>query len=142
MQVESTARSGQNPQKVENKKPILATDAAFKKDSSGLQIYVEKYGAGPKLEKGNTVSVHYEGWLAKDNTMFDSSRKKRRPFEFVLGQGRVIAGWEKALDGVRVGSKLQLKIPAALGYGTSGHSGAKIPPNADLIFKVQIIQAK
>ncbi|MBF0279264.1 MAG: FKBP-type peptidyl-prolyl cis-trans isomerase [SAR324 cluster bacterium] len=142
MQVGSATAGGQDPQKPVNVKPKLALDAAFKKSKSGLEFYVEKYGSGDKIEKGKKVTVHYEGWLAEDYTLFDSSRKKRRPFEFVLGQGQVIAGWEEALEGVRVGSVLQLKIPSNLGYGVSGHSGAKIPPNSDLIFKVQVMRAK
>ena len=141
MRVESAGGSPADSQKT-NKKPSLAIDAAFKKDPSGLQIYTEKYGTGAKLEKGKKVSVHYEGWLAQDYTLFDSSRQKRRPFEFELGQGQVIAGWDKGLEGVRVGSKLQLKIPAHLAYGALGNPGGNIPPNADLIFKVQVLRAK
>lgn len=142
MRVENTGASAQGAQKPANKKPQLALDVAFKKSRSGLQVYVEKYGSGTKVEKGDKVSVHYEGWLAEDYTMFDSSRKKRRPFEFTLGEGQVIAGWEEALEGARAGSVLQLKIPSNLAYGASGFSGAGIPPNADLIFKVQVIKVK
>ncbi len=142
MRIGSTGQNLQNTQKTENKKPQLALDAAFKKTRSGLQVYTEKYGSGTKVENGKNVVVHYEGWLAEDFTLFDSSRQKRRPFEFVLGKGQVIAGWEEALEGVRVGSVLQLKIPANLAYGASGHPGAGIPANADLIFKVQVLRVK
>lgn len=142
MQVGDKKAGVQDPQKPVNKKPILALDAAYKKKKSGLEVYFEKYGSGDKTEKGKKVTVHYEGWLAEDFTLFDSSRQKRRPFDFVLGEGQVIAGWEEALEGVRVGSVLQLKIPSNLGYGASGNPGAKIPANADLIFKVQVIRAK
>lgn len=141
MRVESAKGAGADSQKI-NKKPTLAADSAFKKDFSGLEIYTEKYGSGAKIEKGSKVSVHYEGWLAKDYKLFDSSRQKRRPFEFELGKGAVIAGWEKAMEGVRVGSKLQLKIPAHLAYGALGTPGGNIPPHADLIFKVQVLRAK
>jgi len=72
--------------------------------------------------------------------MFDSSRAKLRPFEFDLGKGSVIDGWDIALDGVRQGTKLQIKIPARLAYGNLGASANGIPPNADLIFKVEILK--
>lgn len=142
MRVGDTGANVQNTNKPTNKKPILALDVAFKKNRSGLEIYLEKYGTGPKIKKGDNVVVHYEGYLADDFTMFDNSREKRRPFEFVLGEGQVIKGWEEALEGVRVGSKLQLKIPANLGYGLQGNPGAGIPGNADLIFKVQVMRSK
>lgn len=138
----SAGASAQDSKKKINPKPKLAVDAAFKKSRSGVQIYVEKYGSGKKVEKGDALVVHYEGWLAKDYTLFDSSRAKRKPFEYIQGEGAVIPGWEEAIEGIRVGSKLQLKIPANMAYGASGHPGVKIPPNADLIFKVQVVRAK
>ncbi len=123
-----------------NKRPQLAHDVAFKPKRSGLQIYMEKPGKGEKAKEGSHIKVHYEGWLAKDYTMFDSSRAKRRPFEFNLGKGEVIKGWDEALEGIREGSKLQLKIPAKLAYGSRGVAAMGIPPNAELIFKVEVIK--
>ncbi|MGK5092279.1 FKBP-type peptidyl-prolyl cis-trans isomerase [Deltaproteobacteria bacterium TL4] len=122
-----------------NKKPQLAIEAAFKKKRSGLEVYIEKYGRGEKLEKGSKVKVHYEGWLAKDYKLFDSSRQKKRPFEFVLGEDQVIKGWDEALEGIPVGTKMQIKIPAALAYGAQ--STGEIPPNSDLIFKIEVLRA-
>lgn len=140
MQVGKAGSSANPDAKKVHKKPQLAVDSAFKKSRSGLSMYTEKYGSGKKAEKGDKIIVHYEGWLAKDYKLFDSSREKRKPFEFVLGEGQVIAGWEEAIEGVRAGSKLQLKIPAKIAYGALGNPGAGIPANADLIFKVQVVR--
>ena len=123
-----------------NKRPQLALDAAFKQTGSGIQIYVERPGHGDKAKDGSHIKVHYEGWLAEDYKMFDSSRAKRRPFEFDLGKGSVISGWDEALKGVREGTKLQIKIPAKLAYGQQGVSSMGIPSNADLIFKVEVLK--
>ena len=82
---------------VKNKRPQLAIDQVFKTLRSGLKIYVERSGDGPKVVKGSQVKVHYDGWLAEDYSKFDSSRDKRRPFEFELGAGKVIKGWEEGL---------------------------------------------
>lgn len=142
MKVSSSPLPTQEMKKKEYPKPRLALDAAFKKQRSGLEIYVEKYGKGEKIEKGKRISVHYEGFLADDYKMFDSSRKKRRPFEFEFGKGQVIAGWEEALSGVRSGSKLQLKIPASLAYGMQGVPSLDIPANSNLIFKVEVLRVK
>ena len=139
MKVKAQKNASAEPKKI-NKKPQLALDNAFKKTRSGLEVYIEKPGDGEKLEKGTKVRVHYEGWLAEDFTLFDSSRAKRRPFEFTLGQGEVIKGWDEALEGVRVGSKLQIKIPPQLAYGASGAPGS-IPPNATLLFKIEVLRA-
>ena len=125
---------------VKNKRPQLAIDQVFKTLRSGLKIYVERSGEGPKLEKGNQVKVHYDGWLAEDYSKFDSSRDKRRPFEFELGAGKVIRGWEEGLEGIRAGSKIQLIIPAKMAYGAAGVPSLGIPENADLIFKVEVLK--
>ena len=124
------------------KKPRLALEKVFKSISKGLQIYIEKSGDGPKIKKGSNVKVHYEGWLAENYKMFDSSRSKRRPFEFEFGTGKVISGWEKGLEGLRAGTKIQLKIPAKMAYGPKGVPEMGIPENADLIFKVEILKVK
>ena len=105
-----------------------------------MEIYIERHGHGKKSVEGSQLKVHYEGWLAEDYKMFDSSRTKRRPFEFELGKGTVIAGWDIALKDVRQGTKMQIKIPARLAYGSQGVSSMGIPQNADLIFKVEVLK--
>ena len=123
-------------------KPKLALDTAFKKERSGLQTYVEQYGKGHKAKKGDTIVVHYEGFLAEDNKMFDSSLKKKKPFTFELGKGAVIEGWDKAMIDAKKGTKLQLKIPADMAYGLRGVKSLGIPANADLVFKVTVISVE
>jgi FKBP-type peptidyl-prolyl cis-trans isomerase len=139
---EEPPEEGQDGKKAENEKPELAMDAAFKKLRGGLLIYTEQAGKGDKIEKGSKVSIEYEGWLASDFTKFDSSIDKGKPFSYVHGEGNVIEGWDRALEGVRVGTKLQLKIPAKLAYGEFGMSDAGIPPNADLIFKLEVLSVE
>ena len=134
----SSAKQQQTP--IINKRPQLALDTAFKQTRSGVEIYIERPGHGKKSVEGSQLKVHYEGWLAEDYKMFDSSRTKRRPFEFELGKGTVIAGWDIALKDVRQGTKMQIKIPAKLAYGSQGVSSMGIPQNADLIFKVEVLK--
>ena len=92
-------------------------------------------GASPK--QGDTVTVHYTGWLT-DGTKFDSSVDRDDPFAFVLGAGQVIRGWDDVVATLRVGDKAQLTIPPELAYGKNGYPGA-IPPNATLIFEVELL---
>ena len=139
MKVATSTAAYQQSKKI-NKRPQLALDVAFKTDSSGIQVYVERPGHGTKTQNGSHLKVHYEGWLAKDFTMFDSSRDKRRPFVFDLGKGSVIDGWDIALKDVRQGTKMQIKIPSRLAYGSQGVPSMGIPPNADLIFKVEVLK--
>ena len=136
----STSSANQQQTPKTNKRPQLALDAAFKQTGSGVDIYIERHGHGKKSVEGSQLKVHYEGWLAEDYKMFDSSRMKRRPFEFELGKGTVIAGWDIALKDVRQGTKMQIKIPAKLAYGSQGVSSMGIPQNADLIFKVEVLK--
>jgi FKBP-type peptidyl-prolyl cis-trans isomerase FkpA len=109
------------------------------KTDSGLQYQDLKAGTGDEAKKGATVEVHYTGWLAKDKTKFDSSLDRGEPFKFNLGAGRVIKGWDEGVAGMKVGGKRKLIIPAKLGYGARG-AGDAIPPDADLIFEVELLK--
>ncbi|MDP3725495.1 MAG: FKBP-type peptidyl-prolyl cis-trans isomerase [Nanoarchaeota archaeon] len=103
-----------------------------------VKMAVLKEGEGEKVVKnGDAVSVHYEGRL-EDGTVFDSSYKRGAPFEFTVGLGQVIQGWEKGLIGMKEGEKRQLTIPSELGYGEKGQGS--IPPNATLIFDVELVK--
>jgi len=100
-----------------------------------IETIVQGDGAQPKT--GETVKVHYTGWLT-DGTKFDSSVDRDDPFSFVLGTGQVIAGWDQGVATMRVGDKARLTIPSALAYGPQGYPGV-IPPNATLVFEVQLL---
>ena len=103
------------------------------------QLKIEKLntGTGAPAQKGKTVSVHYTGWLTTGEK-FDSSVDRNEPFEFVLGEGQVIAGWDQGVATMRVGDKVKLTIPSDLAYGDQGYPGA-IPPKATLIFDVELL---
>lgn len=106
----------------------------------GLKIETLKDGAGAGAKAGNTVFVHYTGTLT-DGRKFDSSLDRGQPFSFQLGAGQVIKGWEEGILGMRVGEKRKLTIPPELGYGERG-AGGLIPPNATLIFEVEMLEIK
>jgi hypothetical protein len=108
--------------------------------ASGLIYEDLQVGDGTTAVTGNTVSVNYTGWLA-DGTKFDSSLDRGQPFDFTLGAGEVIAGWDEGVTGMRENGTRLLVIPPELGYGASG-SGSTIPPNATLTFEVQLIDVK
>ena len=106
---------------------------------SNPALKIEKLvtGTGTPAVNGKTVSVHYTGWLV-DGTKFDSSVDRDEPFEFVLGEGQVIQGWDEGVATLRVGDKVRLTIPPEMAYGEAGYPGA-IPPSATLIFEVELL---
>ena len=108
--------------------------------ASGLQYEDLKEGSGTAAKAGDSVEVHYTGWL-KDGTKFDSSLDRGQPFVFPLGAGRVIKGWDEGVAGMKPGGKRKLVIPATLGYGSRG-AGSAIPPNAELTFEVELLKIK
>lgn len=107
---------------------------------SDLQIERLHPGAGPMPTRGQTVVVHYTGRLT-NGTKFDSSVDRNEPFEFVLGQGQVIEGWDKGLAQMQVGEKARLTIPGSMAYGEQGYPGV-IPPNATLVFDVELLEIR
>ena len=112
----------------------------FEKTNSGLRYKMISEGSGKQAEKGKTVSVHYKGMLP-DGTVFDSSYKRKQPIEFPLGKGHVIEGWDEGIQLLKEGDKARFVIPSNLGYGSRG-AGGVIPPNATLIFDVELVQVK
>jgi len=111
---------------------------------SGLQIIDTKVGSGASPRSGQTCVMHYTGWLyesGQKGKKFDSSVDRNEPFEFPIGQKRVIAGWDEGVATMKVGGKRTLIIPPALGYGARG-AGGVIPPNATLIFDVELLGVK
>jgi FKBP-type peptidyl-prolyl cis-trans isomerase len=107
------------------------------KTDSGLEFTDEVVGTGAEPKRGDTVVVHYSGFL-DDGTKFDSSLDRGRPFEFQIGVGQVIKGWDEGVASMKVGGKRKLLIPSELGYGLRG-AGGVIPPNARLTFDVELI---
>ena len=104
---------------------------------SGLQYEELVEGNGPSPQAGQTVSVHYTGWLT-DGTKFDSSIDRGQPFEFQIGKGQVIRGWDEGVMTMKIGGKRKLTIPPDLGYGNRG-AGNVIPPGATLVFEVELL---
>ncbi|MBE2263642.1 MAG: FKBP-type peptidyl-prolyl cis-trans isomerase [Burkholderiaceae bacterium] len=112
--------------------------------ATGLQYDDTTVGEGAEATKGQSVTVHYTGWLFKDGaqgTKFDSSKDRNDPFVFSLGAGMVIRGWDEGVAGMKVGGQRTLIIPAELGYGARG-AGGVIPPNATLKFDVELLGVK
>ncbi len=126
----------------ENKTLIASkdmSDANTVTTPSGLKYVELQEGTGATPQKGQKVTVHYTGTL-EDGTKFDSSRDRNQPFDFKLGAGQVIKGWDEGLSTMKVGGRRQLIIPPELGYGSRG-AGGVIPPNATLIFDVELLKA-
>jgi peptidylprolyl isomerase len=122
-----------DPSDAQSAKPVTT--------SSGLQYIDTKPGTGAAPRKGQTVTVHYTGWLYANGAKgkkFDSSVDRGKPFEFPVGAGRVIAGWDEGVGSMKVGGKRTLIIPPQLGYGAAG-AGGVIPPNATLMFDVELL---
>lgn len=111
---------------------------AEKMTDSGLKYEDLEEGDGAVAQAGQKVSVHYTGWLT-DGTQFDSSVARNDPFQFALGKGMVIRGWDEGVAGMKIGGKRKLTIPPQLGYGASG-AGGVIPPNATLVFEVELLE--
>lgn len=122
--------------------PAKVNPKDYKTTASGLKYAILKPGKGAEAKEGQTVAVHYTGWLKDGGTKFDSSRDRGEPFPFPLGAGRVIKGWDEGVKGMKVGEQRQLLIPAKLGYGETGTPGGPIPPNATLIFDVELLDVK
>ena len=114
---------------------------------TSLQITDSKVGTGAEAKSGHQVSVHYTGWLYdpkaadKHGKKFDSSKDRGEPFSFKLGAKQVISGWDQGVAGMKVGGKRTLVIPSELGYGQRG-AGSAIPPNATLLFDVELLDVK
>ena len=128
--VDSTVGDGGSPTQGKNEMDEVTTE-------SGLRYIDLETGDGESPTQGKSVTVHYTGWL-EDGTKFDSSVDRGRPFEFVIGVRRVIPGWDEGVMSMKVGGKRKLTIPPALGYGVNG-AGEVIPPNATLIFEVELL---
>ncbi|BAY77805.1 FKBP-type peptidylprolyl isomerase [Nostoc linckia NIES-25] len=116
------------------------SDANAVTTPSGLKYVELKEGTGATPERGQTVEVHYTGTL-EDGTKFDSSRDRGQPFKFKIGVGQVIKGWDEGLSTMKVGGRRNLIIPPELGYGSRG-AGGVIPPNATLLFDVELLGVK
>ncbi len=118
----------------------IQTISPTQKLTSKLEINDTKIGTGSAVKSGDSVILHYKGTLA-DGTEFDSSYKRGEPFQTTIGTGAVIKGWDQGIPGMKIGGKRKLTIPSDLGYGATG-SPPIIPPNATLIFEVELLEIK
>jgi len=121
-------------------KEAEVNDPELTKTASGLQYKDLAPGSGATAQSGKVAVVHYTGWLV-DGTKFDSSLDRGEPFEFPVGGGRVIKGWDEGVAGMKIGGKRRLVIPPDLGYGAQG-AGGVIPPDATLIFEVELLEVR
>jgi len=129
--------TGRKPSAPNTNAPTKVTGDGVK-TPSGLIYWDIRVGNGEVAKEGSRVRVHYTGWLTTGKK-FDSSVDAGTPFDFTIGNGEVIKGWEEGISGMRVGGKRQLRIPPDLAYGAEGTPGGPIPPNATLIFDVQLL---
>lgn len=127
---------GRTPQGFEDLTAQLTPPATSAASLTAEDLVV---GQGPTVKFGDTVSVHYLGTLA-DGTKFDSSRDRGTPFEFTVGAGQVIRGWDEGLVGMKVGGQRRLVIPPELAYGATPPPGSSIPPNATLTFEIELLE--
>jgi len=135
------SRAKREAAEIQKQKDLLDSVAAgYDETPSGLRYKILQNGDGKQATKGATVSVHYKGQLL-DGTVFDSSYKRKQPLDFAIGVGQVIAGWDEGIQLLKVGDKARLVIPSSLGYGERG-AGGVIPPNATLIFDVELMDVK
>jgi FKBP-type peptidyl-prolyl cis-trans isomerase len=132
----ATHKASQVPRPPNTNAPTKVTGDGVKTDS-GLQYWDIKVGTGDEAKSGDHVKVHYTGWFTSGKK-FDSSVDARQPYSFTLGAGNVIKGWDEGVAGMKVGGKRQLRIPPELAYGEKGYKDI-IPPNATLIFDVQLL---
>jgi FKBP-type peptidyl-prolyl cis-trans isomerase len=135
----ATVLLAQTADKPNTSSPTKVTGDAVK-TASGLQYWDINIGTGAEAKPGSLVTVHYTGWLTTGKK-FDSSADAGKPFNFTIGRGQVIKGWDEGVAGMKVGGKRQLRIPADLAYGEKGYPGV-IPANATLIFDVQLLSVK
>lgn len=122
--------------------PTALDEAEFTETDSGLRYFDLVEGDGPTPEEGQQVIVHYTGWLKEDGVQFDSSLNRGQPIVFTVGIGQVIPGWDEALTSMNVGGKRQVVIPPELAYGEAGAGGGIIPPNATLIFEMELVDVQ
>jgi peptidylprolyl isomerase len=125
--------------------PQKKGESKMSKTPSGLQYEDITVGTGPSPRNGQIAVVHYTGWLwvnGEKGKKFDSSVDRGTPFSFPVGQGRVIKGWDEGVASMKVGGKRMLLIPPQLGYGSRGAGGGLIPPNATLLFEVELLEVK
>ncbi|WP_456376639.1 peptidylprolyl isomerase [Lutibacter sp.] len=127
-------------EKAAQKEQMDKIAAGYNETPSGLRYKILQEGTGAKAEKGKTVSVHYKGQLL-DGTVFDSSYTRKQPIDFQLGVGQVIAGWDEGIQLLKIGDKARFVIPSNLAYGSQG-AGGVIPPDATLIFDVELMNVK
>ena len=134
-----TATESSQPQAAQQATPAAAAPASKPAKPAGLQIKDEVVGKGAAAKSGDSVTVDYTGWLT-NGTKFDSSKDRNQPFTFTLDAGQVIPGWDQGVAGMKVGGKRKLTIPPELGYGAQGAGGGVIPPNATLVFEVDLLK--
>jgi peptidyl-prolyl cis-trans isomerase A (cyclophilin A) len=139
-QLEGAVKNRKEQAKKQADQEIDEIAMGFDKTESGLRYKIINQGDGVQAEKGNTVSVHYKGMLP-NGKVFDSSYDRKQPIDFALGMGQVIAGWDEGIQLLKVGDKARLVVPSHMAYGSAG-AGGVIPPNATLVFDVELVAVK